>query len=85
MAGSEPRLHSRFIFRMTGSGLLFRGSCLPVTIIIRKPHKYVNPYKKEFPPQESTRFCSHDSPGGKIAVKNPYLERGKGYGGEGGI
>ena len=46
MAGSEPRLHSLFIFRMTGSGLLFQGSCLPVTIIIRKPHKYVNPRKK---------------------------------------
>ena len=46
MAGSEPRLHSLFIFRMTGSGLLFQGICLPVTIIIRKPNKYVNPRKK---------------------------------------
>ena len=46
MAGSEPRLYSLFIFRMTGSGLLFQGICLPVTIIIRKPNKYVNPRKK---------------------------------------
>lgn len=37
MAGSEPRLHSLFIFRMTGSGLLFKVTSYLLLLLYASP------------------------------------------------